>query len=126
MSSEIKHAWYSAKSAEQNGTIRYRTVDGDVVHVTSVSNSCHDSGTAWDDVTYLGKVDKWMGRGYESEFVFHKSIREDFSNRRYLIEKMPVISSLEQQCSECNGSGEYVGFNVTVEQCQACKGTGKS
>jgi len=68
MSEEQKHGWYSASMEAVvrrgpmgnggHGPSIWETADKKEVVVTCVTNSATDSGTNWNDVVYVGPVDK--------------------------------------------------------------------
>ena len=57
------YAWYSEKQAERRGTTFYTTPDGGEVEVTTVSKDPDSSGVYWDDLQYVGEVERFSHRG---------------------------------------------------------------
>ena len=55
----IRHAWYSKKSNTRRylTPVWYGTPDGKCVKICFITDSSENSGTNWDDVEYVGKVD---------------------------------------------------------------------
>lgn len=57
----MKHAYYSDKMAERNGTVIYEREDGSEVECTAVETPPHTLG--WDDVQDLGPVTRYLRQG---------------------------------------------------------------
>jgi hypothetical protein len=53
------HAWYSYKMSKMAGVVFYKNQDGYELQITTVHEKwIENGGTNWDDMKYLGLVDK--------------------------------------------------------------------
>ena len=83
MASEIKHAWHSAKGEQWMGNVIYRHAEtGLPVSCTLVSTSAEDHGSGFDDITYVGPVDKWLGQD-EKRRSHNESSRRGLGLKRW-------------------------------------------
>ena len=79
------YAWYSEKQAELTGTSFYTTPNGGDVEVSTVSKDPESSGSYWDDLQYLGEVERFSHRGRprppERQPAVLDDIDDSFRNR---------------------------------------------
>ncbi len=61
MTDDVKHyfGYYSAKCAEDRGTITYRLLDGTETEVTVITQDPDNHNIKWDDLVCVGQLEKF-------------------------------------------------------------------
>ncbi len=62
------YGFYSAQDAAKHGTVIYKDLDGNDIHVTCVTDDPEKSGTCWSDIQALGPVGDFVSGRAESLF----------------------------------------------------------
>ena len=58
---EKKYGWFSESAyMSQNYIVTYKTINGNKVLVSSVTNTPNDSNTAFKDIKFIGELDSFV------------------------------------------------------------------